>query len=141
MKIVKDSYNYLIVLKKGEKLMESILSLAKKENIKTGWISGIGACSNAEIGLYNPKTKDYEWKTYDQQLEILNLQGDISLDDEGEPMLHLHGTFSDENFNSIGGHIKELQILPTCEIFLHSWFSEPIARKFDDDTKLKLLDL
>ncbi len=139
MKYTKDSYNYLIVLKKGERLFESLIALAQKENIKTGWISGIGACSKAEIGLYNPKTKNYNWKVYDEQLEILSLQGDLTQDEKGQPMLHLHGVFSDKDFNSIGGHIKELEVLPTCELFVHSWFSDSVSRKFDEDTNLKLL--
>lgn len=135
-----DGYNWLVRLEKGELLMENLLKLAKTENIKGGWISGIGASAWVEMGCYNPTTKDYYWKKFDQNFEITSLQGNVSWVDN-KPFMHIHGTFADENMHGLGGHIKELEISATCEIFLHNWFGGQLARSYDEQTRLKLLDL
>ena len=140
MKVRKDASNWLIVLEKGDKLVESLQEAIIKEGIKTGWIFGLGACSWAEIGFYDLKSQNYHWKKYQEPLEILSLQGNVSLS-EDQPTLHVHGTFSNDQLQSIGGHVKDLEVAGTCEIFLHDWFASPISRKADPNTGLNLLDL
>lgn len=141
MKVRFDGYNWLVRLEKGEKLVETLVEIVKKENIKTGWIYGIGAASFVEIGFYNLSSKDYKWTKFDKDLEILGLQGNITFIGD-EPALHLHGNFSDESLQAFGGHVKELVVSITCEVFIHNWFSsESITRSTDEKTGLKLLDL
>ena len=88
-----DGYNWFGVVEKGDELVQSLVDFAKKENIKGGWIFVVGACDQLEAGYYDLKTKNYEFKNYSQDLEILNVQGNISWS-EGEPVVHLHGTFA-----------------------------------------------
>lgn len=140
MKVRKDAYNWLVRLERGELLSEGLLKAIEQVGIKTGWVMGIGACEWAELGFYDLKSKKYKWQKFEEPLEILSLQGNLSLDD-GKPMLHIHGTFSGKNYQSIGGHVKDLEVAGTCEIFLHDWFASPLLRKTDADTGLNLLDL
>ncbi len=136
-----DGYNWMIRLEKGEKLISSLTALIEKEKIKTAWIYGLGAADQVEIGFYDLEKKEYEWKKLDKELEILSLQGNISLIDEG-PSIHIHGTFSGGDMQTFGGHVKDLTVSVTCELFLHNWFSsDGITRSLDKDTGLKLLDL
>lgn len=135
-----DGYNWLIRLKKGELLMENLIRFVQKEKPKGGWLSGIGGATWAEVAFYDLQAKGYEWKRFDKSLEITSLQGNIAWDGK-EPVVHVHGTFSDTNMQSIGGHIKELEVGGTCEIFLHNWFQDKLTRLQDDETGLKLLDL
>ncbi|MDB5163663.1 MAG: hypothetical protein JWS12_280 [Candidatus Saccharibacteria bacterium] len=102
---------------------------------------GLGAARWAEIGTYNLETKDYKWQKLDGPLEIISLQGNVAWEGD-EPVLHIHGTFSDDKLQTYGGHIKELEISATCEIFMHHWWGEDrLTRLPDDETGLKLLDL
>lgn len=141
MKARFDGYNWLVKLEKGEELTKSLVEIVKKENIKTGWVYGIGAASSAEIGIYDLAKKDYKWQKLDKDLEILGLQGNISYIDN-EPAIHLHGSFSNESMQAFGGHIKELTVSVTCEIFIHNWFSQDsITRSLDKETGLNLLDV
>lgn len=135
-----DGFNWLIRLKKGELLVENLVKFARKEKIKGGWISGIGGALWAEVAYYDLQAKGYEWKRLDKALEVTSLQGNIAWDNK-EPTVHIHATFSDTNMQSIGGHLKELQVGGTCEIFLHNWFQDNLTRLHDDETGLKLLDL
>lgn len=141
MKYRFDGFNWLVRLERGEKLMEGLTHVVKKENIKGAWISGLGAAEWAELGAYDLNTKTYKWKKFDQDLEITTLQGNVSWVDD-EPMLHIHGSFSDEEMHGYGGHVKELQVGGTCEVLLHRWYeTEGLTRSQDDAVGLKLLDL
>lgn len=136
-----DGYNWFGVVKKGEELVASLKEFAKKEQIKGGWIFAVGACDQVEAGYYDLKIKDYKFEKYNQDLEILNVQGNLSWSDD-EPAVHLHGTFAGEDGKAFGGHIKSLTVSVTCEVFIHDWFgASKIERKLDDSIGLKLLDL
>lgn len=139
MKYHFDGYNWIVRLEKGEKLIASLTELVKKENIKSSWISGLGAATETELGFYNLESKEYQWRKLKKLLEITNLQGNVSWAD-GEPILHIHGTFSDENMQAFGGHVRELTVGGTCEILLHAIQTE-LTRSHDDEIGLKLLDI
>lgn len=135
-----DGYNWLVRLEKGELLVENLMKLVKQENIRGAWISGLGGAERVELGFYDLPSKTYNWQKFDKLLEITSLQGNVAWDSE-EPVLHVHGTFSDENMRAFGGHVKELEVAGTCEILLHRWYEQGLSRSQDDKTGLKLLDL
>lgn len=140
MKYKFDGFNYIVRLEKGEELISTLAKLIQDKDIPSCWISGLGACSKAELGFYDIDKKEYNWKMFDEPMEILGLSGDISWL-EGEPNLHIHGSFSKRDFSSVGGHVKELIVNGTCEIFLHKWDSDKLTRSKDNDVGLNLLDL
>ena len=141
MKYRFDGYNWLVRFDRGEKLVEGLVELVKDENIRGAWISGLGAAEGAELGFYNLDTQAYEWKKLDQLLEITSLQGNVAWEGN-EPILHVHGTFSDHSLQAFGGHVKELQVGGTCEVLLHRWYEQDgLKRSEDAETGLKLLDL
>ncbi|MDB5185581.1 MAG: protein of unknown function superfamily protein [Candidatus Saccharibacteria bacterium] len=135
-----DGYNWIVRLSKGELLMESLDSFIKEHNIAGGWVNGLGAAVWAELGFYDLHAQQYNFKKLDQLLEITSLQGNIAWVDN-KPFVHLHGTFSNAEMQGLGGHVKELEVGGTCEIYIHTWEGEPIARVLDAETGLPLLDL
>lgn len=140
MKYKFDGYNWIVRLEKGEKLADNLLNLIRQENIGGAWLSGLGAAQSVELGYYDLAAKQYHWKTVDQLMEITSLQGNVAWDGD-EPVLHIHGTFSDENMVAHGGHVNDLVVGGTCEILLHRWYDGKLARSQDEDPGLKLLDL
>ena len=136
-----DGYNWFGALKKGDELVSSLTDFAVKEKIKGAWIFAVGACDRVEAGYYDLKSKTYKFKSYNQDLEILSIQGNISWNGD-EPVIHLHGTFAGEDGKAFGGHIKSLKVSITCEVFVHDWFGEvKINRQPNDQIGLNLLDL
>lgn len=125
--------------------MENLTALVQEEQIKGAWLSGLGAAMWAELGFFNLEDKTYEWKKLDQVLEIISLEGNIAWEDPltagAEPVIHIHGVFSNRDMNSFGGHVKELEVAGTCEILLHRWYQGGLRRELDDETGLKLLEL
>ncbi len=139
MNYIAQDQSYIVRLSKGEQLVASLTSLVKKEDIQGAWISGLGGSLSVELGFYQLDTKYYDWKIFDQLLEITSLQGNVSWVD-GEPKLHIHGSFSDEKMCGLGGHVKELTVSGTCEIKLDV-IDVSLSRRHDEAIGLDLLDL
>lgn len=135
-----DGFNWLVRLEKGELLVENLTKLVKQEKVSGAWISGVGGAQWAELGFYDLSTKQYRWKKLAQLLEITSLQGSVAWKGD-DPVLHIHGTFSDEDMQALGGHVKELEVAGTCEILLHRWYADRLERAEDPETGLKLLEL
>ena len=49
----------IVRLDKGDRIAESLLTVAKKENIKAAEISGIGATDDFETGVFDPAKSSY----------------------------------------------------------------------------------
>ena len=137
----------VIRLKKGDKLVESVRKILEKENVKAGFLTGIGATDNLEVGLFDPKTKNYNIKKYEEDLEIANLCGNISNKD-GKLYTHFHITCGRVEDNAkkgqipgsaIGGHLNEAIISLTAEIFV-TIIDGDINRLYDEDLGLTLIE-
>lgn len=128
-------------LEKGERLMAGLQELIEKEPVGSAWVSGLGGAAWAELGFYDLPNQSYKWQKIDEPLEITSLQGNIAFDEAGEPVLHIHGTFSRADFTAHGGHVKDLEVAGTCEILVSHWDGEKITRRHDDQVGLSLLDL
>jgi uncharacterized protein len=140
MKYTSDDQDWIIRLQKGELLVENLTKFVQENDIKAAWMSGLGAALWVELGFYDLEKKQYLWKKFEKELEITGIHGNVSR--EGDtPMLHMHGTFSDQNMQAFGGHIKDLQAGGTVEIFLQTWQGKTLTRSHDPEVGLKLLDL
>ncbi len=137
MQQLSNTHGDLVVINRGEEIMAQLACYAKARNLKSAWMSGLGGAGKLTLGFYNIETKAYEWKEFDEPMEILNLTGNLSWVD-GKPFWHVHGTFSGRDFQAVGGHVKELVVGLTCEILITP-LDTSLTRTFDDETGLKLL--
>jgi len=135
-----DGYNYLIRLEMGERLSEAIEQFANETTIEGAWLSGLGAATEVELGYYNLGSKEYQWKTFPQLMEVVSLTGNLASDEQGKTVFHLHGVLAGDDYQTVGGHIKDLIAGATLELFVHRSY-QPIHRKHDETTGLQLLDL
>lgn len=140
MKYSFDGYNYLIRLDKGEKLAESLERFAAETKIEGAWVSGLGAALEATLGYYDLDKKEYVWRQFEGLREVVSLTGNLAYDEDGQFMFHLHGVLSGDDFQTIGGHVKDLTAGATVELFIHRAY-QPTKRKPDEATGLKTLDL
>lgn len=140
MHVKEDGYNWIVRIEKGEELISTLTKFIKENDVPTCWVSGLGATSDVTLGFYWLDKQEYSWKKFEELMEVTSLQGNISWID-GEPMLHIHGSFSKSDMSAVGGHVKNLVAGGTLEIFLHRWYGDKLTRTQDDEIGLKLLDV
>lgn len=121
-------------LNKGDELIKGLTDVLKENKITSGIVSGIGAVSQARIGFFNAQTKKYEEITLNDNLEIVSLNGNVSMKD-GEIFAHMHVVFSGKDFKAFGGHLFDA-VVYAFEFNVLPLEGAPYARKYDDDTGL-----
>ena len=124
----------MLRIDKGEYVNKTILDVASFYNLKFGWINGLGAIMNPELGYYDLKNKEYIKKTIIGEFELTSLVGNLTLK-EGDLFVHSHITFSDINFNAYGGHLFDCKIAVAGEFLIFRSPTE-INRKYDDEIGL-----
>ncbi len=117
MRVFEDEETIIVVLELGDKIIESLKKIAEEKNIN-GYFKGIGAVKWAEIGYGDAETGEYHVKKVTGGFEVLGLNGNITLDENGEPIIHAHILLGDKEHKVLGGHLMEGEISITCEIFV-----------------------
>ena len=127
-----------VSIDKGELVNQQLLEVAKIENLKSGWINGLGAISDIEIGYWNIEKKIYIKQKFNKHYELLSLIGNISLV-ESEPFIHNHISFSDTKFKVYGGHLFDAEVIAAAEFCIFT-SNYDLHRKLNCDIGLSLWD-
>jgi predicted DNA-binding protein with PD1-like motif len=136
MEFTKFGNKYIVRLDKGEEIVETLKEFCSQQEIKLGWVKGIGAVGEATIGLFETREKVYHSIDLEGDYEITSLLGNISTMD-GKTYLHLHATLGDREYKVRGGHFSRGVISATGEFLIESIDGE-VDREFDDEIGLNL---
>ena len=131
--------SYIVRLDAGEKIVQTLKTLCERDAIGGGFLSGLGAVGEAEIGHFDPESNDYGWVRLSGPYEIVSLYGNITVAD-GKPFIHAHIALGDSTFAVKGGHLKEAVVSVTGEITL-TRFRDDIGRTKDAASGLWTLAL
>jgi uncharacterized protein len=137
MKIHKCNDIWVIVLVRGEKVIEKLTEFCRRENILSGCFNAIGAINQVEMAHFDSVKKHYSYKQMTGALEIVSLTGNITRKDD-EIVIHSHINVSAEDMLCYGGHLKEAVVAVTCEITLTD-LKTKITRAFDNEIGLNLI--
>jgi predicted DNA-binding protein with PD1-like motif len=141
VKLVKDTPEekvYAIVFLKGDEVLSGLTDFAAKYNVGDAHFTGIGAVSSATTAWLDLDKKMYHPTVTNQQVEVLSLIGDIAAFN-GKPVVHMHAILGRRDGTTVGGHVWELNVNPTVEIFLTA-NTTPLAKRPDPASGLKLID-
>jgi uncharacterized protein len=136
MKWRRDGSRVFIRLEMGDELHPSLVEIAEREQIFGGWLSGIGAASEVELGYYDLERKDYDRARIEGDVEFVSASGTLGLV-EGKPFVHLHAVVSDRQCATRGGHLFRAVTAATLEFVIFA-AQAPIERTLDDATALNL---
>ena len=117
----------------------SLTEICKKENIKLGVFSVIGAVTSVNLGYYNQNEKRYiDCINLNKKLEISSCMGNISLNNELEIFVHAHITLSDHQGKCYGGHLMPGSSIFAAEYYIKEIVGAEYVRKYDAETGLSL---
>ena len=128
---------YYVRIDKGEEVISELIKVCESEGIDSAIFTGIGGCSHAEIQMFIPEKGEFETEEYDGMLELVNITGNITIDN-GTPLYHVHASFSfkeGKEHRMAAGHLKSTVVLYTAEIELRPVTGGIIKRKHDPETK------
>lgn len=108
---------YMIRIDLGEDIAEALKKICEDEQILLGRVEAIGATDHAVIGVYDLEKKAYYPEEINEFMEITSLNGNITAMD-GKPYIHLHATLADQHHTIHGGHVLEMRVGATCEMFV-----------------------
>jgi hypothetical protein len=128
---------YILSLDNHVSIVEALSAFCREKEIFAGKISGLGAVNSATFRFLDPATMKYVDKTFEEQMEITNLTGNISCKD-GKPYLHIHITASRRDYTCIGGHLLDARINGACELFVEDYYLTSAGRRQDEETGLNL---
>ena len=127
---------YMVRIDLGEDIVKSLKKLCEDEHILLGRVEAIGAADHAVIGVYDLEKKEYYPEKIDEFMEIASLNGNITVMD-GKPYIHLHATLADRDHVIHGGHVLEMRVGATCEMFVTVPDGE-VSRKKDEELGINL---
>jgi predicted DNA-binding protein with PD1-like motif len=141
VKQVEDSTSgkvYAIAFYRGDEALSGLTDLVIQHKIQDAHFTRIGAVSRATLAWLDPTKKIYHRIAVSEQAEILSLIGDITTFN-GKPMVHMHAVLGKSNGTPIGGHVFELNVNPTLEIFM-TVHTGPLKRRPDEESGIKVID-
>lgn len=135
---VKEGRFFIGRFKARADLLGSLRDLCKKENIRLGVFSVIGALTNVKLGYYDQDAKKYiENCSLEKKLEITSCTGNVSLKDS-EIFVHAHITLADHAGGCYGGHLMPGGSIFAAEYFAQELTGAVLTRKPDPETGLNL---
>ena len=108
------------------------------ERVRLAEISALGAADYAEVGVYHLAEKRFLPRTLEGEMEICALTGSVTRRGT-ELYLHLHGSLADADGNVYGGHVNEIRVSATAEIFIRLLPGE-VNRRLEEESGIFLMD-
>jgi len=129
---------YIIALHMGDSLVKSLSEFCQEKKVEQGFFIGIGAVDFAELAHYSVKNKKYSSKKFEVPLEMVSLIGNVVKEKGKDLIVHAHGTFAKDDFETISGHLVEGRISGVGEIIFFPTQTK-LEKSYDDETGLKII--
>lgn len=130
---------YFIRINPNQPLVSTLKEFCKARKITLGTINGLGSLKSATLGFFDPETKKYQEKTFEDFLEMASLTGNITMKG-GKPVLHLHTVVAGDNYKALAGHLAEAQVSLTAEIVIEA-IKGRIEKEYDETIGLNLMKM
>jgi predicted DNA-binding protein with PD1-like motif len=130
---------WVLVFERGDAVVDGLAGFARDQGVSGARLWGIGALEHVELGFYRHERKDYDRFSLQEELELLALNGNLSVTGEG-PRVHAHVVVGRSDGGARGGHLCEARVGPTLEVFVVESEVE-IRREMDDEFRLPLIRL
>jgi predicted DNA-binding protein with PD1-like motif len=141
IKQVKDTAEekvYSVIFRKGDEALSGLTDFAIQNKIEDAHFTAIGAVSSATLAWLDLSKKMYHPISVPEQVEVLSVIGDIATFN-GKPIVHMHAVLGRHDGSTIGGHVFELNVNPTLEVFVTA-NTTPLRKRADDASGMKLID-
>ncbi len=110
---------FVLRLERGDEIIESLSNFCKENKILGGTIQGIGAISYAKLySVQNSKEFLPGEKEFQAPMELISTLGNITTDENNNPLLHIHTCLGFPDKSSKVGHLLKGTISFNGEFFI-----------------------
>ena len=129
---------YVLVFAKGDEVMSGLTEFAQKYHVTSAHYQAIGDALSARIGVYEYSRKQFKVIPITEPAEVTSLTGDIAVLN-GKPAPHSHLNLAAADGSVRGGHLLELIIGPTLELFV-TVEPTPLYKKLNTEFDANVID-
>ncbi len=129
---------FVIAFGPGDDALAGLNELARTRGWKSAHFSGIGSFSAATLGWYDFERKQFRKLPRSGTLEVVALHGNVALDAEDVPLVHIHCAVGDEAGAVTGGHLLEATVAATLEVVLTEE-PVPVRKGLDESLGSKVI--
>lgn len=130
---------YAVILETGDEVVACLKEFANEKSLAAASFKAIGAFSSATLAYFDWDTKEYLPIEVSDQVEVASLTGDVAVDPDGKPAVHLHAVLSKRDGSAVAGHVLRGHVRPTLEIILTEAPSH-LRKRSDPETGLAFID-
>lgn len=135
----KTPTGYMMVLRQGDDVLQSLERLVEAERIPSASITGIGFLKDVTFGFYDFAKKDFQPKEF-HDVEMAGMTGSLAWK-EGKPSVHAHAMVAGPDFKAVGGHLLAAKVgTGSAEITVVT-HDRRLERKVDPDLGVNVLQL
>jgi predicted DNA-binding protein with PD1-like motif len=129
---------YVIIFHAGDEALSGLVDFAVQNKIQDAHFTAIGAVRKATLGWLDLSQKAYRRIPVTEQSEVLSMIGDFAVF-KGTPAIHTHVVLGGQSGKTVGGHVWELIVDPTLEVFV-TVNNTPLEKERDNVSGLNLID-
>ncbi|QEC48215.1 DNA-binding protein [Baekduia soli] len=135
-----DNRTDALVFDAGDEVIALLSEWCRDERLPGARFTAIGAFSQATVGWFDWDARSYRDISFDEQVEVLSLMGDVAADPEGRPSVHAHVVLGRSDGAAVGGHLLRAVVRPTLELVIDV-VPAHLRKRVDDRSGLALIDL
>jgi len=139
VKAVRNGPYWQLRLMPGEEIMATLVGFVRRQRIKSGFLTGIGAAEDIMLGCFDPKTRAYHKRVFRGDHEVAALVGNVAWVGK-DPVCHIHAVISTPRLVTFAGHLFSGTVTVTLEVALVPG-TRRLGRKPDPLSGLNLLEL
>ena len=129
---------YVLSIDNRQSIVEALAAFCREAGVRCGEITGLGAVDSATLRFFDMSLGHYIDRTYDEQMEIANLTGNVS-EKDGQVYLHLHITLGRKDYSALAGHLLDARICGACELFVRP-LPGVVGRRFSPEIGINLYE-
>ena len=130
---------FAVVLKTGDEVLSSLGEFVSKEHLSAARLTAVGALSDVVLRYFDWDSKEYRDISVDEQVEVASLIGDVAVDPEGKPTLHIHLVVGKRDGSAMAGHLGTAHVRPTLEVMIDE-SPDYLQKQVDPSTGLALIN-
>ncbi len=131
---------FVVIFDTGDEVGKGLADFARDNGLAAAHFTAIVAFRDVILGYFDWERKEYRKIPVHEQVEVLSLMGDVSLDEKGNPMVHAHIVVGRSDGSTRGGHLLGGHVRPTLEVVLVESPTH-LRRRHDTESGLALIRL